>query len=426
MGFYLRKSIRVGPIRFNLSKSGIGVSAGVKGLRFGTGPHGNYVHMGRGGIYYRKTFSRPSGRELSLSPRETPQPIEDYGADRGVGPMVEIESGNVNEMVDSSSVELLRELDEKKRKIRLGPIVIVLTVICSIALFIFETPPLLRLVVLFIGLIWTYIAFRRDILVKTVVLFYGFDPELENAYALLHDAATRLASCVGHWHISASAKVYERKYHAGASALVERKSTAVKKTAPPFLKTNIETISIGVGKQTMYFFPDRVLIYESGKVGAVGYDQLKVSCSQTRFIEETAPSDAQVVDQTWRYVNKNGGPDRRFSNNRMLPICLYDEIHFASATGVNEIIQASRSGIGVPFRDAIAGLSLELLRAKVPPQAQLTGEISYRIGKDGKDLGDLPLSTVNQMLSRGELSMDDYYFDFTQNNWVTLRTLGNR
>ena len=37
MGFYLRKSVRVGPVRFNLSKSGIGMSTGIKGFRVGTG-----------------------------------------------------------------------------------------------------------------------------------------------------------------------------------------------------------------------------------------------------------------------------------------------------------------------------------------------------------------------------------------------------
>jgi hypothetical protein len=55
MGLYIRKSLRVGPIRFNLSKSGIGMSAGIKGLRLGTGPRGNYVHMGRGGLYFRQS-----------------------------------------------------------------------------------------------------------------------------------------------------------------------------------------------------------------------------------------------------------------------------------------------------------------------------------------------------------------------------------
>lgn len=43
MGFYFRKSVRLGPLRFNLSKSGIGTSVGVKGFRLGAGPRGNYV-----------------------------------------------------------------------------------------------------------------------------------------------------------------------------------------------------------------------------------------------------------------------------------------------------------------------------------------------------------------------------------------------
>lgn len=50
MGFYVRKSVRVGPLRFNLSKSGVGVPAGIKGFRVGSGPRGNYVHVGAGGF----------------------------------------------------------------------------------------------------------------------------------------------------------------------------------------------------------------------------------------------------------------------------------------------------------------------------------------------------------------------------------------
>lgn len=57
MGFYLKKGFNIGPIRINLSKSGVGVSVGGKGLRFGCGPKGNYVHAGRGGLYYRKSLS---------------------------------------------------------------------------------------------------------------------------------------------------------------------------------------------------------------------------------------------------------------------------------------------------------------------------------------------------------------------------------
>lgn len=76
MGFYLRKSISVGPLRFNLSKSGIGVSAGVKGLRFGVGPRGNYIHMGRGGLYYRATLlPSTASRKSPTQPEISSLPI---------------------------------------------------------------------------------------------------------------------------------------------------------------------------------------------------------------------------------------------------------------------------------------------------------------------------------------------------------------
>ena len=39
-------------IGYTLSKSGIGLSVGVKGLRVGSGPRGNYVHMNRYGLYW--------------------------------------------------------------------------------------------------------------------------------------------------------------------------------------------------------------------------------------------------------------------------------------------------------------------------------------------------------------------------------------
>ena len=51
MGFYLRKSLRLGPLRVNLSAHGIGLSAGVRGARFGIDAGGHpYTHLGRGGI----------------------------------------------------------------------------------------------------------------------------------------------------------------------------------------------------------------------------------------------------------------------------------------------------------------------------------------------------------------------------------------
>lgn len=353
MGFYLRKSISVGPLRFNLSKSGIGVSAGVKGLRFGVGPRGNYVHMGRGGLYYRATFppSTPV-RNPPIQPDLSPSPQIPPGTH---APLEEIESADVSQIVDSSSRELLDELNRKRAKMRLWPVVAIASA-AILGLGVFSSwPTWLLLVLLVAGAVGTYVAHGRDALEKTVVLFYDFDSDMEAAYAQLHSAATQLAYCAATWHIEASGKVHDRKYHAGASDLVRRKNTSIQMAEPPYVKTNIETIAVSVGRQTLYFFPDRVLVYAANGVGAVGYQELRVEVSATRFIEsDYVPRDADVIDRTWKYVNKSGGPDRRFKDNKELPVCRYEEIALSSPSGLNEVLQLSRCGSGSDFAKAIS------------------------------------------------------------------------
>lgn len=55
MAFYIRKSFRMGPLRLNLSKGGLGASIGVTGARVGVTSSGRaYVHAGRGGLYTRR------------------------------------------------------------------------------------------------------------------------------------------------------------------------------------------------------------------------------------------------------------------------------------------------------------------------------------------------------------------------------------
>lgn len=61
MGFSFRKSYTFGPLRVNLSKSGVGFSFGVKGLRVGSSANGRkYVSAsvpGTGARYYKSTKS---------------------------------------------------------------------------------------------------------------------------------------------------------------------------------------------------------------------------------------------------------------------------------------------------------------------------------------------------------------------------------
>ena len=115
MPFYLRKSLNVGPFRFNLSGSGVGMSAGVKGFRVGTGPRGHYIHAGTGGFYYRSSLNgqRPPRYHGSRLPATRLS---------GVGPHQPVETGNILQMVDADAASILNSINDKISKIGTWPI----------------------------------------------------------------------------------------------------------------------------------------------------------------------------------------------------------------------------------------------------------------------------------------------------------------
>ena len=122
MPFFLRKAISAGPFRFNLSKSGVGLSVGVKGLRFGIGPRGNYIHAGRGGLYYRTSLGH-AGQKVRQRPfsqgggAESPSTLLPPPDQEPSVEMVEVDSGDVLAMRDSQFGEILDEINAKQKQI---------------------------------------------------------------------------------------------------------------------------------------------------------------------------------------------------------------------------------------------------------------------------------------------------------------------
>jgi hypothetical protein len=80
-------------------------------------------------------------------------------------------------------------------------------------------------------------------------------------------------------------------------------------------------------------------------------------------------------------VNKTGGPDRRFRDNRELPVVLYEELNLRSTSGLNERLQFSIAGASSGFIVAVQAL------ARV--QADLTRRPVVN-GESTKDTEDLP------------------------------------
>ena len=65
MGFFIRKSFGGKHLKFNLSKSGIGTSFGIKGLRFGVDSKGrSYLSGGKGMFRYREYIDKDGNKQI--------------------------------------------------------------------------------------------------------------------------------------------------------------------------------------------------------------------------------------------------------------------------------------------------------------------------------------------------------------------------
>lgn len=341
MGIYLRKSLKAGPFRFNLSGSGIGVSAGVPGFRVGTGPRGNYVRMGAGGVHYRAGGGRspmPEGQLPAHRPEWVPTPASWHPSSVV---LTDITGASVAELQPSAGGDMVAELNEASRRVGIAwPITI-----AAFVLGLVMMPWGLILWALAVPLCWWL--FLRDQARRSVVVFYDVNDAAADWFSRMVDACANLANSQKTWRLSAAGQVqtaYQHKTNAGAGQIVSRDiAGASHLQSPRSLVTNVAVPSLNCGKTSLHFLPDRVLVREGKQFTDVGYDRLSVHFNTTNFIESSGsiPTDASRVGQTWQYVNMKGGPDRRFANNRVLPIMLYGEMQLRSDTGLRWDVQAS-------------------------------------------------------------------------------------
>ncbi|MDO7883139.1 hypothetical protein [Antiquaquibacter soli] len=199
---------------------------------------------------------------------------------------------------------------------------------------------------------------------RSAVVFYDVNDQAASWYDALVTTATDLRASQRLWRLSESGQVqtaYQHKINAGASHIVTRQDLTVQLGGPRWLVTNVAIPALELKSLGIYFLPDRILVRDGKKFSDVSYQYLSAHFNTTRFIESgPVPSDAQQVDRTWRYVNAKGGPDKRFKDNRVIPVMLYGETQLRSSTGLRWDIQASSVQRLHAFTDAIlAGKALD-------------------------------------------------------------------
>ena len=202
------------------------------------------------------------------------------------------------------------------------------------------------------------------IALSEVRIIFGFDGASLEAQHELVQAHNSLSRSHRIWDVLSSVGIDRAKERSAASLAIKRTPVA------------LSTVKDGVvaGDQTglrfqnangadLDFFPGFLLMRDRGAADYALIDirDVRIEARPVQFIEEEAlPGDATVVDYAWAKSNRDGSPDRRFRDNRQIPVARYGALHFSTATGLEEAYHVSDCDKALSFGSAFHRLQSAL------------------------------------------------------------------
>jgi hypothetical protein len=299
-------------------------------MRLSSGRRGTYLTFSGGGFTYRKKLDE-------VTPARNSYPVALDPSEPGLGPAME-----VSRFVDSSAGELVQEIRERRSRV---PWTVVYVVAVAVGLYQFSSAlpdwgviTLAACLLVPIKPIYDWDKDRRT----TRVFYDSEDVRVQQRLSLIAAIGSALSSASTVWMVDTSRRVYDWKRNAGAARTVERKVVSMAGASALCIESNVPMPTLKCSLGELVLMPDRVIASARGRYSSVRWCDLRVAPSQTTFIEDGyVPSDARQVGSTWQFVRKDGGPDRRFSNNRQLPVLLYGVLGFEADSGLRVILYAS-------------------------------------------------------------------------------------
>lgn len=341
MGFYFRKSKSFGPFRINLSKSGIGLSTGVKGARLSIGPKGTYVNMGRNGLYYRKKI----GLKSKITTIKT-TPFSNYSTNKKIytnaNPTSTMNIVETSYAKNSYEREVIRKIKSSKKLNTLW------NVFFWGSLFLGIGNPFIWIISVISGIIRTIF---KDIFVTEINC--DLEEDDKEAWNEFIESLNLIKTSNRFWIINSIEKLYGSKSDFGSTNDVDRKiitnfsELKIGKVNKMRIKSNCRMFQIYDKDLRILFLPELLIISTKKEISFHTYNQFKISHSESRFVESpfTLPNDAEVLEWKYQHTTKDGTMDLRYKNNSKYPICNYGMLSLSSSSGL--LIQFELSNASV-------------------------------------------------------------------------------
>lgn len=157
-----------------------------------------------------------------------------------------------------------------------------------------------------------------------VYVAYEMDDTARHKLDSIADAFRTITKCGRVWMFQIQKNKGEMnwKYNAGQSFSVSRLPAAIFNRPIPNIETNIRVHGLTHRHRAIYFLPDGLLLVDGRQVHRFSSCDLEVSHRHFEYVEMEGKiyGDSQEIDKRWQYINKDGSRDKRFNNNKQLPV----------------------------------------------------------------------------------------------------------
>jgi len=379
MGWSFRRRIKVIPgVYLNVSKRGVSATVGVRGASLTFRDDGIYSNVGipGTGLYNRQKISDVPSRVPNSNRLPSPSLDEISDAQSSVSSAdyhfvsadpLEIVSPGLQGLqstvlqANEQKYQLKKDYALISKSIERTRLFVTLSKI--FAVFFFVAPLRRYLLNLLADQEQAADEVKSSIHSSSVPLDIEMDHDLEESYDYLVSSFERLADSDCIWDVTSASDIDMVKLRSVASSAITRKRTQFHFSHVPGIDSSSPAFHlVNANGADIFIYPGFFVMYENPcRLGILELADLNVSFERTGFLEtENVPGDSRQLSEVWERSNKDGSRDKRFVDNRKLPVMEYGEITFQSDTGIYEKYMvsdcASADDFVIAFKDFIANL----------------------------------------------------------------------
>jgi hypothetical protein len=196
---------------------------------------------------------------------------------------------------------------------------------------------------------------------------FDLPDDLKDLFSRLSDAVAALAGAQRIWDTVSFVATDRFRERTTASQSISRRPVGISLGTCDLIQSSLKVPHLmNANGGDIFLYPAFVLYFLSQQTFAlVDIRNITLDYNPISFIEEEAvPTDAELIGHTWKKVNKDGSPDRRFADNYQIPILKYGDFRLTSPSGLNEAYMISNEWLARGFSEAFFNYQRALPAAK--------------------------------------------------------------